>query len=71
MRYIRVEVFLRKWLFFENVIVLSKYSRLFCNNVGKSFDLIMDRVIGLVKKFDKIDAVKVCYLYFLIMIYWL
>lgn len=39
--------------------MFKQLHRQMCTSVGTSPDKIMDRVIGLVKKFDKIDATKV------------
>ncbi|XP_011654909.1 acyl carrier protein 3, mitochondrial isoform X1 [Cucumis sativus] len=41
----------------ENVI--EKLTRCLCASTGRSSNEIADRVIGLVKKFDRIDACKV------------
>lgn len=36
-----------------------------CTSTGTNTDEVMDRVIGLVKKFDKIDASKVIHCFLL------
>ncbi|GMY36611.1 acyl carrier protein 3, mitochondrial isoform X2 [Fagus crenata] len=48
-----------KWLFAEKRNVLKQLSCQMCSSTVTGPDQIMDRVIGLVKKFDKIDASKV------------
>lgn len=50
-----------KWLFTEKRNVLKQLSCQMCSSTVTGPDQIMDRVIGLVKKFDKIDASKVMY----------
>ncbi|XP_015879949.2 acyl carrier protein 3, mitochondrial [Ziziphus jujuba] len=51
----------KTWLFAENGNVLKQLSssKMFASTTGTHTDQTMDRVIGLVKKFDKIDATKV------------
>lgn len=48
-----------RWLLAENRNVLKQLSHQMCSSTVTGPDQIMDRVIGLVKKFDKIDASKV------------
>ncbi|KAH7545381.1 hypothetical protein FEM48_Zijuj01G0087500 [Ziziphus jujuba var. spinosa] len=50
----------KTWLFAENGNVLKQLSssKMFASTTGTHTDQTMDRVIGLVKKFDKIDATK-------------
>lgn len=43
----------------KNENVVEKLARHLCTSTGTSSDEIADRVIGLVKKFDRIDACKV------------
>ncbi|PQP96275.1 hypothetical protein Pyn_29081 [Prunus yedoensis var. nudiflora] len=58
--HVRVGSSAEKWLLSERGNVLKSLSRHMCAATGTtSTDQIMDRVIGLVKKFDKIDASKV------------
>lgn len=58
--HVRVGSSAEKWLLTERGNVLKSLSRHMCAATGTtSTDQIMDRVIGLVKKFDKIDASKV------------
>lgn len=61
LRHFRVEASFRNWSFVtQNANLPGMYSlRLLCIGVGKSHDQVLDRVIGLVKKFDKTDAAKV------------
>lgn len=43
----------------ENGSVMKQLTRLMCTSMTHSPDQIVDRVVRLVKKFDKIDASKV------------
>ncbi|KAI7749676.1 hypothetical protein M8C21_033737 [Ambrosia artemisiifolia] len=54
--YLRVGVFRRHVVLMQHV---SGLNRLLCTSTGAGRDQVMARVIGLVKKFDKIDAAKV------------
>jgi NADH dehydrogenase (ubiquinone) 1 alpha/beta subcomplex 1 len=47
------------WILAENWNVLKQLSHKMLSSTANSPDQIMDRVIGLVKKFDKIDVSKV------------
>ncbi|KAF3451885.1 hypothetical protein FNV43_RR07981 [Rhamnella rubrinervis] len=49
----------KTWLCTENGNMLKKLSSWMCTSTGTNTDQVMDRVLGLVKKFDKIDASKV------------
>ncbi|KAF8414260.1 hypothetical protein HHK36_002260 [Tetracentron sinense] len=49
----------RQWLFKEDGNALSRLNQYIYASTGTSSDQIMARVIGLVKKFDKIDGTKV------------
>ncbi|KAJ4704102.1 Acyl carrier protein [Melia azedarach] len=57
--YVRVRGNTGPWLFTRTGSVVNRLSRQMCASTGTSLDQIMDRVVGLVKKFDKIDADKV------------
>jgi len=48
-----------RWFSAENRNVLKQLSHQMCSSTATGPDQIMDQVIGLVKKFDKIDASKV------------
>lgn len=48
-----------RWFLAENRNVLKRLSHQMCSSTATGPDQIMDQVIGLVKKFDKIDASKV------------
>ncbi|KAJ4850722.1 hypothetical protein Tsubulata_037799, partial [Turnera subulata] len=48
-----------QWLFTRRVNVVGKLQRHMFSSAGASHDQILGRVVGLVKKFDKIDASKV------------
>lgn len=50
---------MRSLCFTENASVLNKFSRQLCTTASNTNDQIMDRVIGLVKKFNKTDTVRV------------
>ncbi|KAI7749672.1 hypothetical protein M8C21_033733 [Ambrosia artemisiifolia] len=54
--YLRVGVFRRHVVLMQHV---SGLNRLLCTSTGSGREQVIDRVIGLVKKFDKIDAAKV------------
>ncbi|KAG7980250.1 hypothetical protein I3843_05G172600 [Carya illinoinensis] len=47
------------WLLADNWSVLKQLSRKMCSSTTTSSNQIMDRVLELVNKFDKIDASKV------------
>jgi len=57
--HIRLRGSAEQFLFAQRGNVFKQLHRQMCTSVGTSPDKIMDRVIGLVKKFDKIDATKV------------
>ncbi|XP_059624839.1 acyl carrier protein 3, mitochondrial [Cornus florida] len=57
--YVRLRVSMKEWFHAEHVNALSRLSRQLCTSTATSPDHIMARVIGLVKKYDKIDATKV------------
>jgi len=57
--YLRVRVSKKQWFRAEDVNALNRFSRQLCTFKSTSHDQIMDQVISLVKKFDKIDATKV------------
>lgn len=59
LRHVRVSGSAESWLLAEKQNVLKQLSRQMCSSTVTCPDQIMDRVIGLVKKFDKIDASKV------------
>ncbi|XP_041025165.1 acyl carrier protein 3, mitochondrial isoform X1 [Juglans microcarpa x Juglans regia] len=59
LRHVRVGVSAERWLLADNWNVLKQLSRKICSSTATSPDQIMDRVLELVKKFDKIDASKV------------
>ncbi|KAK4588644.1 hypothetical protein RGQ29_019596 [Quercus rubra] len=59
LRHVRVSGSAESWLLAEKQNVLKRLSRQMCSSTVTCPDQIMDRVIGLVKKFDKIDASKV------------
>jgi len=61
LRHFRVEAPSSNWPFItQNANLRCTHSfRLLCTGVGKGRDQVLDRVIGLVKKFDKTDADKV------------
>ncbi|KAK9267755.1 hypothetical protein L1049_010189 [Liquidambar formosana] len=59
LRHVRVSGSVEKRLFAEDGNVLKRLSRQMCTSMGRNPDQIMDQVIGLVKKFDKVDASKV------------
>lgn len=60
LRHVRLQASLRNWSLVQNTSGLSKYSRQFCSTVGnEGDDRVMDRVIGLVKKFNQTDTAKV------------
>ncbi|KAJ0016981.1 hypothetical protein Pint_09423 [Pistacia integerrima] len=59
LRYVRVRRYSEPWLSNGGGNVLNRLSRQMCASSVTSPDQIMGRVIGLVKKFDKIDASKV------------
>lgn len=46
-------------VFTVNGNMLKRLSKQMCTSAGTNTDIIIGRVIGLVKKFDKIDASKV------------
>ncbi|KAL2932206.1 Acyl carrier protein 3 mitochondrial [Bienertia sinuspersici] len=48
----------RNWSSTDFASVRNKYSRQLCTLVGLNDDQILDRVIGLVRNFNKIDAAK-------------
>ncbi|KAL8137334.1 hypothetical protein V2J09_003335 [Rumex salicifolius] len=55
----RVNASLRNRVINVDDIAINNYGRLLCTTTGNHSDQIMTRVIGLVKKFDNIDAAKV------------
>ncbi|CAI0374288.1 unnamed protein product [Linum tenue] len=57
--HIRVRVNPQQWLPYQRAIVLKQLQMPFCAATGAIPEQVMNRVIGLVKKFDKIDANKV------------
>ncbi|KAI3682843.1 hypothetical protein L1987_83151 [Smallanthus sonchifolius] len=57
--HLRVRVSRRQLVLMQEVSASSSLHRLLCTSTGSNRDQIMARVIGLVKKFDKIDATKV------------
>jgi NADH dehydrogenase (ubiquinone) 1 alpha/beta subcomplex 1 len=57
--HIRLRGSAEQFLFAQRGNEFKQLHRQMCTSVGTSPDKIMDRVIGLVKKFDKIDATKV------------
>ncbi|XP_011002367.1 PREDICTED: acyl carrier protein 3, mitochondrial-like [Populus euphratica] len=57
--HIRLRGSAEQFLFAQRGNVFKQLHRKMCTSAGTSPDKIMDRVIGLVKKFDKIDATKV------------
>ncbi|KAG6770967.1 hypothetical protein NC652_015630 [Populus alba x Populus x berolinensis] len=57
--HIRLRASAEQFLFAQRGNVFKQLHRQMCTSAGTSPDKIMDRVIGLVKKFDKIDATKV------------
>ncbi|KAH8506981.1 hypothetical protein Peur_043850 [Populus x canadensis] len=57
--HIRLRGSAEQFLFAQRGNVFKQFHRQMCTSAGTSPDKIMDRVIGLVKKFDKIDATKV------------
>lgn len=59
LRYVRVRRYSEPWLSNGGGNVLNRLSRQMCASSATSPDQIMGRVIGLVKKFDKIDTSKV------------
>ncbi|CAO2842399.1 unnamed protein product [Amaranthus hypochondriacus] len=59
MKHVRVPANLSFWSFTENTSLMHMYGRQLCTTVGNSDNQIMDRVIGLVKKYIKTDAAKV------------
>ncbi|KAJ0946838.1 putative Acyl carrier protein (ACP) [Helianthus annuus] len=56
---LRVTVSRRQFAVMQDVYATSSVQRLLCTLAGSNHDQVMARVIGLVKKFDKIDAAKV------------
>lgn len=59
LRHVRVRGSAEWWILAENWNVLKQLSHKMFSSTANSPDQIMDRVIGLVKKFDKIDVSKV------------
>ncbi|XP_021766742.1 acyl carrier protein 3, mitochondrial-like [Chenopodium quinoa] len=59
LRHFRLHASFRTWSFNENASLLNIFNRQLCTTTGYSDDQIMDRVIGLVKKFNKTDTTKV------------
>ncbi|XP_021719841.1 acyl carrier protein 3, mitochondrial-like [Chenopodium quinoa] len=59
LRHFRLQASFRTWSFTENASLLNIFSRQLCTTTANSDDQIMDRVIGLVKKFNKTDTTKV------------
>ncbi|KAJ6380537.1 hypothetical protein OIU77_029431 [Salix suchowensis] len=57
--HIRLRGSAEQFLFPRRGNVFKQLHRQMCTSAGTSPDKIMDRVIGLVKKVDKIDATKV------------
>ncbi|KAK9057904.1 hypothetical protein SSX86_022743 [Deinandra increscens subsp. villosa] len=57
--HLRVMVFRRQLVLTRDVSASSSLNRLLCTATGSNHDQVMARVIGLVKKFDKIDVTKV------------
>ncbi|KAK1427902.1 hypothetical protein QVD17_16625 [Tagetes erecta] len=59
LRHLRVTVSIRQLVLLQDVCSTTSLHRLLCTSTGSNPDQVMARVIGLVKKFDKIDATKV------------
>ncbi|KAJ4981804.1 hypothetical protein NE237_032641 [Protea cynaroides] len=59
LRHLRVGTTHKQWLYAEDGNAQSRLSRHLCASACTSSDQLMARVIGLVKKFDKIDSNKV------------
>ncbi|KAL8214753.1 hypothetical protein R6Q57_004202 [Mikania cordata] len=57
--HLRVTVSRRQFMLMQDVSATSGLRRMLCTASGSNHDQVMARVIGLVKKFDKIDAAKV------------
>ncbi|KAK2652700.1 hypothetical protein Ddye_012556 [Dipteronia dyeriana] len=59
LRYVRVRRYPEAWPFSGSGNVLKRLSRKMCASSGSEPEQVMERVIGVVKKFEKIDAAKV------------
>ncbi|KAM7525313.1 hypothetical protein LguiA_015215 [Lonicera macranthoides] len=59
LRYVRIRVSTREMFLASDASVVNRVCRPLCTSAGTSPNQIMARVLGLVKKFDKIDATKV------------
>ncbi|XP_076882772.1 acyl carrier protein 3, mitochondrial-like [Bidens hawaiensis] len=57
--HLRVTVSRTQLMLMQNNSATRSLHRLLCTSTGPNHDQVMARVIGLVKKFDKIDATKV------------
>lgn len=57
--HLRVRVCTKECLPAKDVNIVNRVCRQLCTSTGTTHDQIMARVIGLVKKFDRIDAAKV------------
>ncbi|KAD3338000.1 hypothetical protein E3N88_33521 [Mikania micrantha] len=57
--HLRVTVSRRQFMLMQDVSATSSLCRMLCTASRSNHDQVMARVIGLVKKFDKIDAAKV------------
>ncbi|GKV18800.1 hypothetical protein SLEP1_g29136 [Rubroshorea leprosula] len=57
LRHMRLRGSVEQWFYTERGNMLRQ--RLMCLSTGANHDQIMDRVVGLVKKYDKIDSSKV------------
>lgn len=59
LRHLRVTVSRRQLILVKDVNATGSLHQQLCTSAGSSHDQVMARVIGLVRKFDKIDATKV------------
>ncbi|OWM83314.1 hypothetical protein CDL15_Pgr012795 [Punica granatum] len=58
-RHVNLRASVSRCIIAENLHGLNRLNQMLCTSTAHSPDQIMDRVVGLVKKFDKIEASKV------------